>query len=347
MVSPVLLLAASEALLFLVPSWRDGYHPQGRIQRDLALWSDLLNTFQPGRWGLPGVNRQKDLPDQPDPGTHRILCIGSSTTVALGCLEPGKYGHPAQLQALLDEAGGPTKYEVLNMSEAGLHLSVLRAILEQALPRKKPRLVVLYFGNNGDTPRSRAYVDRVVSRMRQRPGPSSDARIWALISTGLDADWAIPVTQALSSLRTFWALGDARRALARFSSPDGSEVPFYKQTTEEERQALEETAGALVKLCVDHGVKLLLIPEVPSPRTPGEMPPRLDNIKQVREIFSRLAARHSARGVRYVPIDHHFPDALKKLYFVDGIHLTCQGYTYLAGIIAATLKLQGLVPVKQ
>lgn len=78
--------------------------------------------------------------------SFRILCVGDSHTYGTGVERFETY--PAQLQRLLNQAGGTTRFEVTNLGVPGSNSAQVRHRLPQYLELYEPDLVIVLIGVN-------------------------------------------------------------------------------------------------------------------------------------------------------------------------------------------------------
>ena len=94
------------------------------------------------------------------PGEVKVACIGDSITFGSGLKDRHKESYPAQLQAMLDEAGGGKNWEVQNFGVSGATLLKKgdRPYWDQkrfaAAKQFNPDLVIIKLGTNGSKPQN-------------------------------------------------------------------------------------------------------------------------------------------------------------------------------------------------
>jgi lysophospholipase L1-like esterase len=119
-------------LALRVVGWRS---PQNGtpVDPDLALLNAPFHMNAEGFRG-PEVSRE------PAPGVFRIAIAGDSYTAGMGVSAEDAY--PAQLEALLRQAGGDSRFEVLNLGMSGLDIEQVLRRASQVGGPLQPHLVV-------------------------------------------------------------------------------------------------------------------------------------------------------------------------------------------------------------
>lgn len=121
--------------------------------------------------------RGPDFEIEKAPETVRILTLGSSST--FGYRNNDEQTYPAQLQEVLDQTGGDTKYEVINFAiPHAVTDNIVAMLLAEGLALS-PDVLTLYAGANDSA---------VVAEID--PGPIDAARLW-LRQTSLAADFVL------------------------------------------------------------------------------------------------------------------------------------------------------------
>ena len=85
--------------------------------------------------------RHREIPRKKPEGTKRVLLLGDSFTEGNGV--EGKDAFPAQVQALVDAAGLPTRWEVINAGEGSYSPLLEYLLLKKQLIDLEPDLVIL------------------------------------------------------------------------------------------------------------------------------------------------------------------------------------------------------------
>lgn len=275
------------------------------------------------------INREKPA------GAFRVVCLGSSTTEGFGA-SGASTTYPGVLEQLLGAGAGP-KVEVVNGGLGGAPLYMLRVYLEDVLLPLDPDVVVLYYGVNGESTWARELHRRVVEEKRRSPHLDSDEEMWAALQLRWSPAWLVEGFVACARTRTFVALLLAADWARHRGDPETD-----REERVVDRDVLAQTAGEIIDACERDGTPLLMIPEVCSTGHPGG-----PECHRVDLAFARAMEERDGDDIHLVSLSDDF-DAQQRLeYFIDEVHMTDEGYAYLAARVEAALVRSGLGPGAQ
>ncbi len=353
----VLIVTASCSLLFSVETgirsiwYLDrlfNYTPKAEyFNWDIEMHTDLLDNHADMEFITLKSCWYSDTPGEKlsvykTPGVCRIVCLGSSTTWGVGASDESKGAYPVKLEEYLNKKI-ESPVEVINCGIVGAPLFMLEVFLEEViLPYLDPDLVILYFGINGDVWTVRQYYDRLKEKRAEAPFAESNEEIWAAMQLRI----VTPLT-----VRAYMSLSKIRIATMIFTGLDllhgESTGPADPRMTGE---ALYKSPRSMVRLCREHGKKILLIPEY----IRGDC-----DIKKTRHpyygIFSEIASGSQGDDVYYMRVDEFFSPETEEAFLIfenadTDVHMNAGGYSFLAEKIAAFLLKNGIInplPVAQ
>ncbi len=94
------------------------------------------------------VHETGNQSDGGDNNTHRILCIGDSSTYGIGASDVNTFSYPSQLQKIFEENIPHKKFEVINLGVPGINSSQVLNRLRNNILEYKPDTVIVMVGIN-------------------------------------------------------------------------------------------------------------------------------------------------------------------------------------------------------
>lgn len=281
----------------------------------------------------PEISRRK-----PD-GVTRILCLGDSATYGF-TVTSDENAWPERLRALLQEAGGGKKFEVVNAAVPGYTSFESLTMLQFRGLDLRPDVVIVYLGFNDV--RASTWPD-------VQPDNTHFRKSWSL-SQGR-------VVSALELSRTFllarWFLTDYREhatELARYVivPEDGDQLTHGQHRANDAGVAnFRRNLRNIVAVAREHGAQVLLVTQAYGEATisPEHADIVGDAMARLAEAVRQVARdRESDRGVALLDVRRILP-AYPGM-FADGVHINDAGSDRLARIVAVRLiELGWTVPV--
>jgi len=296
-----------------------------------SLWglvdrSDLFNRIpQTEVLELAGVKHERKKP----PERFRIVCLGSSSTEGQGIEDISVSSYPRRLEGIL--AKNHRNIEVVNGGMGGAPLYSLKIYLEEVLLKLDPDLVVLYFGRNGDRPGLDTYYKMLKKEAGDAPFICDGEKLWAATRLRWNPPWLLDGFLKAAEFRLFMGC----ILLADLFRRD----EYFSNDVTEERVFLEETVSEIVRLCVENGVEILLVPEVDFSHAihgTGAHP--------CYAVFEDMAQQYRGNGVYYKNILGAFSPEVAAWAIVDDVHMNRDGYLFLAEQIEKVLYEYELLP---
>ena len=269
------------------------------------------------------------------PGRYRIVCLGSSSTEGLGSTDAEKQSYPVRLEELLNDELS-REVEVINGGIEGASFTMLKVYLEEVLLGMDPDLIIIYFGNNGDTREARIYYERLKEEIANAPTIQSNEEVWAAMQLRWNPPWMINGFLSLAEMRSFMAGLVCMDRVKQWIDPRNDRTIDEKDDPSFIRRIPEE----ILEICKARSKKVVLIPEI--------------NINVVEEgkashgyyeIFEKLARKFNENEIYFVNLSESF--STENLFFYitdDSVHMNDQGYLFLAEEIAGFLLEEGLIP---
>ena len=327
----IVLLGYTEVLIRGVPTLNSRFSRERSVTE---MWKDperipalFPNRARPDE--LEFTERLHRIKKQPD--LFRIVCLGSSSTEGVGA--PGKYSYPAQLERILDQSS-LQKVEVINGGISGAPFFLLLTHLKEVFMPMDPDLVIIYFGNNGDSLEPRLLYDRMKREVAEAPFIESAEELWAAMHLKWNPPWMIRGFLGLARLRTFMAavlIVDQLRSAKTEWAGGVQKVPL--------EESLEEAVGFSVK----QGITVLLVPEVQLADA------RIGSgviSSEYSHMFERIADQYSGQDVYYQDVLDHFSPETADSCLIDSVHMNDDGYHLLAEKIAGFLLEEGIIARK-
>ncbi len=267
-------------------------------------------------------------------GNKRIVCLGSSSTWGVGCIEPNNQ-YPVQLERRLRGETGDN-VEVINAGIIpGAPFTMLLIYLEGVLVNLDPDLVVVYFGDNHDISGLLEYYESLKCIVKDNPYINTNEKMWAAMQLRIRNPILVDGFRALSRFRSFVAVNLLTQGIKSSIAGSAETDPFAARRTD-----IASTVERLVRVCLDNGIKVMLIPEVTLVDVSAE-----NRSHAYYNIFEDQYLENSGKGVYYLDLLDYFKDVIKNLppheektaVLVDEMHLSDYGYSLLAGKIADSI----------
>ena len=258
------------------------------------------------------------------PGKYRIVCLGSSSTEGLGSSDAEKQSYPVRLEEFLNGALS-REVEVINGGIEGASFTMLKVYLEEVLLGMDPDLIIIYFGNNGDTREASVYYERLKKVTADAPHIRSNEEVWAAMHLRWRSPWMIHGFLTLAEMRIFMAGMSVVDRLRQWIALENESIVYKDDYMSFLRKAPEE----ILELCLARGKKVVLIPEINV-----NVVEEGKNSHEYYEIFEKLAKRYDGKGVYFLNLLDSFPVKNLFTYIMDdSVHMNDHGYRYLAGEI--------------
>ena len=206
---------------------------------------------------------------------------------------------------------------------------MLEVLFREVFLSMDPDLLIRYFGTNRDTMESRIWYDSLQREMEASPFIQSSDELWAAMWLRWNPPWMIRGFLGLARLRSFMAVLLAADRLRGWTPNQGALNLHYTNLTT--NCSMTQSPDDLVKLCVEQGIKVLLIPEVHI----RDIRNGRGNDHEYYDIFSGLAEIWAGEGVFFLDVLDAFWLVVADSYLVDHVHMNDQGYEYLAEQVAA------------
>lgn len=305
------------------------------VLRVIGFGQPLIHNYDPDLlWDLPpnstayapsyGVGyrtnslgwRDDEIPSERAPGETRILALGDSVLFGQGV--PFAQTFSERLEALLADATGSDRVEVINTGVSGYGIHQYRVILERALAAYQPDLVLILFVKND------VLSARDVEELRE------NAR------TGRQGNVDTPRIRA-------------RRASALFHAADGLVARLFPE--ERAPRALRYDRAEIAPEAWEHTVAelermLRVLEERRTPLVVATVPlareVRNRRIELELEPLERLSA---SRGFHLLSLFSSFAtraDEVGDVLFLDGVHPSPVGHEIAAEAVGAYLVEHGL-----
>ncbi|MAE69665.1 MAG: hypothetical protein CME06_04250 [Gemmatimonadetes bacterium] len=262
---------------------------------------------------------------RPD-GIGRIVCLGSSSTWGSTLPDTPTHGYPAELERILCDKGVST--EVINGGIEGAGLFMLATYLEDRLLPLEPDAVILYYGKNTELARNHALLPEMERLVEEHPWIDSSLKMAAALELRWDPQWVNSLYVGSMHLYSLVAVRELAFWLTRFlETPAGLErarqlYPWrsLRVPPKHKVESLAPTVVAIVDLCAERGIPLILVPEVVVPELWGGGIP-------YRGIFESLS---DLPGVVTRRVDRALLAPPRDRVFNDDVHLTEWGCWLLA-----------------
>ena len=272
--------------------------------------------------------RSPDIPEHAADGTYRIAVLGASTVMGAFAAR-NELTFPALLEAELNRAGGPRRYEVINAGIAGLTLAEQAQLFDRLVSRFRPNLTIVYPGFNDFGRYCRAASGP--ARWHRQP----------LVDFGLPA-WLLSVELLLKNSVPLRTLPDGIDARVDAAAVDLA--PY--------RNSLNDLFTTLKR----HGTEVLIARNTRSYRReqPAAEQARLSetarfynpcfDVEGLHTLFDRhneaIVDVASRSGVPSLALDQAVPGGAE--YFADASHFSAKGERLVASWLAAQLVQIGV-----
>ena len=271
-------------------------------------------------------------------GLYRIVCMGSSSTEGMGSSDRSQFSYAAQLERILKDKV-PGDIEVINAGIGGAPFYMIKVNFEEILVPMDPDLLIIYFGGNSDNIVSRIWYDRMRSEVAAAPFIQSKEELWAAMRLRWNPPWMIRGFLRLARFRTFMAVLSTFERLAGSWVSEPGLLLFFNSKVDYGNTLRQSAEEEIVELCVKHGIKVVLIPEVTIP----DILKGRGTFHDYYNIFKTVAERWAGKGVYYKDIMDDFGPEVAYSYLLDDVHMNDQGYHYLAEQMAGYLIEEGII----
>jgi len=280
-------------------------------------------------------HRPDGLPwSEKPPGTYRVVCLGSSSTEGYGAsTEDAKY--PSQLERLLRARAG-TDVDVINGGLGGAPLFMLAVYLEDVLLQLEPDVVLLYYGNNGESPWAQALYLRILDELNAAPHIDSEEEMWAALQLRWNPPWLVDAFLYGSRSRLVMALVLAVQQL----DPDRDHEQGLN-TRVADPAIIAATTTRIVDACRRQNVPLVLVPELCATGLPSG-----EGCHVAQTAYEAAMAARTGADVHLVSLSPHFAAQDRQRFFIDQVHMNDEGYSYLAVRIDGELARLGMPPAQ-
>lgn len=326
--------------LFHYYSFVDNFHLQ------LDAYTNLFGTFDRSLYLYDARNKgivdnaSKCYRIKKPNAVKRVVCLGTSSTIGVGALDRVHNAYPRQLEKRIHAAGFP-HYEVFNGAIGGVDLTSVRIYFEEVLIRLDPDIVILYFGANGVDSRTAQYYTKARDYMRTRPFIKSHYELVAAMDLKYSNETLFRIYYfLLTKSRLFFAFKHSLDYVRGFwVRHQAGNVGI-----EEELALCRTNMDTLIELCSKNNISFVVVPELVFDDKRVQNSPVYTVFKErVRAWKSEFKSVYFFDLLtRYAKdpntLAHYFSDT-------DGykMHLTDEGYIWLAGEIAEYIKAQGIL----
>lgn len=340
--SLVLLFFCVEALFLDNPRLNVAFDHETLV--NMYGWSIEENTNLFGQHDVgPNIVTEGGVTPRDKPrGVVRIVCLGSSSTHGTGATDERWDSYPPQLeQALSDRTAAEA--EVIRAGLFGSPFYLIGMHLTEVMFKVSPDVVILYYGSNGDNWEAIRYYDEVKAEVDAADHINTREELWAAMQLRWNPEWLINAFLLGARSRVIMALVEGVSWLKDRLSPP-AEVAGGNDS---DPAFLTGGVERVIRACVQRGIKVLLIPEICyEDLRAGAGVPADKRTHPYYTIFEKLARKYAGKGVYHASLFERFARAPWTEYIFDRMHLTDEGYRFLAQQIADVLLEKEIVRAK-